>query len=74
MKMLEVREIHSFYGKSHILFGISLEVNKGKIVGLMGRNGAGKSTTLKSMIGIVSPNLAPFFSRMKKSWGCPPFG
>ena len=55
MKILEVNDIHTFYEKSHVLFGVSLEVNKGQVVGLIGRNGAGKSTTLKSIIGIVPP-------------------
>jgi len=55
MKILEVNDIHSFYEKSHVLFGVSLEVDKGQVVGLIGRNGAGKSTTLKSIIGIVPP-------------------
>jgi branched-chain amino acid transport system ATP-binding protein len=73
MKMLEVREIHSFYGKSHILFGISLEVSKGKIVGLMGRNGAGKSTTLKSMIGIVPPQSGSILFQNEEIMGLPPF-
>lgn len=55
MKELEVKNIHSYYGKSHILFGVSLSVEKGQVVGLIGRNGAGKSTTLKSIIGLVTP-------------------
>ncbi len=55
MKELEVSSIHSYYGKSHILFGVSLSVQKGHVVGLIGRNGAGKSTTLKSIIGLVPP-------------------
>ena len=55
MKELEVSSIHSYYGKSHILFGVSLSVEKGHVVGLIGRNGAGKSTTLKSIIGLVPP-------------------
>jgi branched-chain amino acid transport system ATP-binding protein len=55
MKILEVNDIHSFYEKSHVLFGVSLKVDKGQVVGLIGRNGAGKSTTLKSIIGIVPP-------------------
>jgi branched-chain amino acid transport system ATP-binding protein len=71
--MLEVREIHSYYGKSHILFGISLEVSKGKIVGLMGRNGAGKSTTLKSMIGIVPPQSGSLLFQNEEIMGLPPF-
>jgi len=53
--MLEVSGIHSFYDKSHILHGVSLEVGDGQTVGFLGRNGVGKSTTLKSIIGIVSP-------------------
>jgi branched-chain amino acid transport system ATP-binding protein len=53
--MLEVEHIHSFYGLSHILFGVSLSIESGKVVCLLGRNGAGKSTTLKSIIGIVPP-------------------
>jgi branched-chain amino acid transport system ATP-binding protein len=55
MNILEVSDIHSYYGKSHVLFNVSLEVKKGSVVGLIGRNGAGKSTTLKSIIGIVPP-------------------
>lgn len=55
--MLEVVDIHSYYGKSHIVKGLSLEVGEGEIVTLIGRNGAGKSTTLKSIIGLVPPRL-----------------
>ncbi len=53
--MLEVEEIHTFYGLSHILFGVSLSIGSGKVVCLLGRNGAGKSTTLKSIIGLTPP-------------------
>ena len=53
--MLEVDDIHSYYGKSHILHGVSLEVNEGETVALLGRNGAGKTTTLRSIMGIVEP-------------------
>jgi branched-chain amino acid transport system ATP-binding protein len=53
--MLEVKEIHSNYGKSHILHGVSLELKQGELVCLLGRNGVGKSTTLKSIMGIVRP-------------------
>jgi branched-chain amino acid transport system ATP-binding protein len=55
--MLEVEEIHTFYGLSHILFGISLNVHAGQIVCLLGRNGAGKTTTLKSIMGLNPPSL-----------------
>ncbi|WP_027797449.1 ABC transporter ATP-binding protein [Paraburkholderia acidipaludis] len=53
--MLDVRDVHAFYGKSHILQGVSLAVNEGETVTLLGRNGAGKSTTLKSIAGVVAP-------------------
>ncbi len=53
--MLEVNDIHTYYGISHILFGVSLEVNAGEIVCLLGRNGAGKSTTMASIMGLVPP-------------------
>lgn len=52
---LEVNGIHSYYGKSHVLEGISLDVNPGELVTLLGRNGAGKTTTLRSIAGIVRP-------------------
>ncbi len=55
--MLGLDEIHTFYGQSHILSGISLNVDNGEVVCLLGRNGAGKSTTLKSIIGITPPRL-----------------
>lgn len=51
--MLELDNIHSYYGKSHILEGVSLHVNAGELVTLLGRNGAGKTTTLKSIMGLV---------------------
>jgi branched-chain amino acid transport system ATP-binding protein len=53
--MLEVRDIHSYYGKSHILHGVSLDLQEGELVCLLGRNGVGKSTTLKSIMGVVEP-------------------
>jgi branched-chain amino acid transport system ATP-binding protein len=53
--LLKVDKIHTFYGKSHILQGISLEMEKGGMVALLGRNGVGKSTTLKSIIGLTPP-------------------
>lgn len=53
--MLTVEDIHSYYDLSHVLQGVSLTVNDGEIVALIGRNGAGKSTTLKSIMGIVPP-------------------
>jgi branched-chain amino acid transport system ATP-binding protein len=55
MALLEVKNVHSYYGNIHALKGISLEIEKGEIVTLIGTNGAGKSTTLKTISGIVRP-------------------
>ena len=52
-KILEVRDLHAFYGKSHILHGVNLDMNEGELVTLLGRNGAGKSTTIKSLMGLM---------------------
>src|SRR3954454_10130628 len=54
--LLKVEGIHTYYGKSHILHGVSLEVGHGEIVGLLGRNGVGKSTTLKAIAGLIHPS------------------
>ena len=51
--MLEVRDLHAFYGKSHILHGVHLTVGAGEIVSLLGRNGVGRSTTIKAVMGMV---------------------
>jgi branched-chain amino acid transport system ATP-binding protein len=54
--LVRVENIHTYYGKSHILHGVSLEVGKAEVVGLLGRNGVGKSTTLKAIAGLVHPS------------------
>lgn len=51
--MLEVKDLHAFYGESHVLHGVGLHVNQGEVVTLLGRNGAGKTTTMRSIMGIV---------------------
>ena len=53
--ILQLEDVHGYYGKSHILQGVSLQVDKGEVVTLLGRNGAGKTTTLKSIVGVVPP-------------------
>jgi branched-chain amino acid transport system ATP-binding protein len=53
--MVKVKDLHAYYGSSHILQGVNLEVNEGEIVSLLGRNGVGRSTTCKTIMGLVSP-------------------
>ena len=52
--MLQVKDLHAYYGKSHILHGVSMQVGKGEIVSLLGRNGVGRSTTIKAIMGQVA--------------------
>lgn len=54
--LLQVKEIHTYYDDSHVLDGVSLEVTEGETIAILGRNGVGKSTTLKSIMGIVPPH------------------
>ncbi len=51
--ILEMKDVHSFYGTSHVLFGVSLDVREGEVVCLMGRNGAGKTTTFRTIMGLT---------------------
>jgi len=53
--MLEVRNLHAYYGKSHILHGVDLDIAAGEVVSLLGRNGVGRSTTVKAIMGEVPP-------------------
>ena len=57
--LVTVEDLHTYYGKSHILHGVSLTVGRGEVVGLLGRNGVGKSTTLKTIMGLVYPQAGP---------------
>jgi branched-chain amino acid transport system ATP-binding protein len=71
--MLEVEGIHTFYGLSHILFGVSLKVNPGEVVCLLGRNGAGKTTTMKSIIGITPPKQGSIRFKGEEITGTEPY-
>ena len=51
--MLQLREVNTYYGRSHVLFNISLEIGQGEIVALLGRNGVGKTTTLRTIMGLT---------------------
>src|SRR5690606_28615890 len=53
VEFLRISDLHAFYGESHILHGVDLTVNRGEVVTLLGRNGAGRTTTLKSILGLV---------------------
>ena len=53
--LLEARELHTYYGSSHVLHGVDFRIDRGETVGLMGRNGMGKSTLIRSMLGLVKP-------------------
>ncbi len=71
--VLVAEDLHTFYGKSHILHGVGLEVREGEIVTLLGRNGAGKTTTLRSLVGLTPPRsgVVEIFGHTTTAW--PPY-
>jgi len=71
--MLEVKEIHTYYGTSHILFGISFNVKEGEAVCLLGRNGAGKTTSFRSIIGLTPPKKGSIKFRGQEIIGKPSY-
>jgi branched-chain amino acid transport system ATP-binding protein len=73
MSALAAEDLHTYYGKSHILHGVSLEVREGEIVALLGRNGAGKTTTLKSLVGLLKPRRGTVRIFDVETTGQPPF-
>jgi branched-chain amino acid transport system ATP-binding protein len=70
--LIEVEAVHTHYGKSHILDGVSLRVGKGEVVGLLGRNGVGKSTTLKTIMGLVQASQGQVRLEGEPITGLPP--
>ena len=71
--LLEVRDLNTYYGKSHVLQDMSISVDQGEIVALLGRNGMGKSTTLKSIMGLVQPASGSIVYNGKDIFGCAPY-
>jgi branched-chain amino acid transport system ATP-binding protein len=71
--MLTLHDVHTYYGKSHILHGVSIEVRPGEVVGLLGRNGVGKSTTLKTIMGLVRPAQGRVVFENHDVAGMPPY-
>ena len=69
--MLEVRDIHTYYGNSHILQGISLKMEKGQVVGILGRNGMGKTTLIRSIIGFTPPRKGQVLFKERDITGWP---
>lgn len=73
MMLLEVKDLNTFYGESHVLQGLSLNVAKGELVALLGRNGMGKSTTLKTIMGLVKPKSGSVIFEGIDITGYPPY-
>ncbi len=71
--MLKVENINTYYGLSHILFDVSLSLTKGEIVGLLGRNGAGKSTTMRSIVSFTPPRQGSIMFNGRPIAGRSPF-
>ncbi len=72
--MLVLEDLHAHYGKSHVLHGVSIEVRAGEVVGLLGRNGVGKTTTLKAIMGLVRRTGGRITFEGRDLTGLPPHG
>jgi branched-chain amino acid transport system ATP-binding protein len=70
--MLQLHDVHAYYGKSHVLHGVSLGVDKGEIVSLLGRNGAGKTTTILTIMGYLAPDPGRIVYQGRDLRGMPP--
>ena len=71
--MITLKNVHSYYGTSHILQGIDLSVEQGEIVTLLGRNGAGKTTTLRTIMGLLTPRQGSIAYRGEVISGLKPY-
>ena len=72
VEFLRVTDLHAFYGESHILHGVDFSVNRGEVVTLLGRNGAGRTTTLKSILGLVGSRTGSIMINGREAIGLPP--
>lgn len=72
-ELLEARDLHAYYGASHVLHGVDFRVSQGETVGLMGRNGMGKTTLLKAMLGLVKPRSGEVLVRGTPMTGAEPY-
>ena len=73
MALLELRHVETYYGESHVLFDLSLDIDAGEVTCLLGRNGAGKTTTVRSIIGLTPPRAGSIALRGRDVAGLPPF-
>ena len=71
--LLSLQDVHTYYGASHILHGVSLEVRPGEVVGLLGRNGMGKTTTLQTILGLPPPRRGKILFRGEVISGRPTY-
>ena len=71
-EFLRLTDVHTYYGESHILHGVNLHVNKGEVITLLGRNGAGRTTTLKSILGLVGRRTGSIVVKGQESVSLPP--
>src|SRR6201993_3390228 len=71
--LLELRDVYTSYGLSRVLFGISLDVNEGECVCLLGRNGVGKTTTMRSVMGLTPPTAGRVRFKSQDVTGWPPY-
>ena len=69
-ELLRIEDLHAWYGESHILHGVNFSVNEGEVVTLLGRNGAGRTTTMRAILGLTGTRKARFRSKARKpsSW------
>jgi branched-chain amino acid transport system ATP-binding protein len=72
VEFLRMTDVHAFYGESHILHGVDLRVNRGEVVTLLGRNGAGRTTTLKSILGLVGRRTGSIMINGREAVAMPP--